>query len=142
MLATAAALECSRASGFSPGITVAQAALESNFGNSRLSREAHNYFGIKAYGELPCVELPTTEVRGGKAVSCVARFRRYESMQACFADRDRIIASLSCYADVRSAAHGPEAFIRALAKHWATDPDYADKVLQIYRQYHLEGLEG
>ncbi len=139
--ASAAAVECSRASGFPAGITVAQAALESAWGRSRLSREANNYFGIKAHGGLPDIEMSTTEVRHGEAVRCSARFARYGSMQACFADRDRIIATLACYADARVAKRDPEAFLCTLAVHWATDPDYADKVLQVYRKYHLEELD-
>ena len=140
-LATDAALECSGSSGFPPGITVAQAALESDWGDSRLSREANNYFGIKAHGEHPLIELPTCEVRDGRTVRSVARFARYAAMQACFADRDRLIATLACYADARARAGDPEAFIRALANHWATDPQYAEKVLTIYRQFKLDRLD-
>jgi len=46
--ATAAARESSAKSNLPAGITVAQAALESAWGRSYLSRAAHNYFGIKA----------------------------------------------------------------------------------------------
>ncbi|MBZ5648323.1 MAG: glucosaminidase domain-containing protein [Acidobacteriia bacterium] len=140
-LATEAARECLRQSGFPPGITVAQAALESDWGDSLLSREAHNYFGIKAHGGGPFVELSTTEVRDGQAVRCTARFVRYGSMQACFADRDRIITDLACYEEARACTADPEAFIRALAKHWATDPCYAEKVLALYRRHHFAQLD-
>ncbi len=140
-VAAEAALACSRVSGFPPGITVAQAALESRWGDSRLSREAHNYFGIKAHGNGPFIELPTTEVRDGKAVRCTARFARYDSMQTCFADRDHLTATLACYAQARACAADPEAFIRVLAARWATDPQYADKVLAVYRANHLDRLD-
>ncbi|HVP43064.1 MAG TPA: glucosaminidase domain-containing protein [Terriglobales bacterium] len=140
-LATEAALACSRVTGFPAGITVAQAALESAWGQSRLSREANNYFGIKAHGNGPFVELPTSEVRGGKAIRCRARFARYDSMQTCFADRDHLIATLSCYAEARACAGDPEAFIRALARYWATDPQYAEKVLALYRNCRLGALD-
>ncbi len=139
-LVVPAALDSSRASGFPPGITVAQAALESNWGNSRLAREANNYFGIKAHGGTPFVEMPTTEVCDGAAVRCVARFARYVSMQACFEDRDRLIASVACYAKARACAPDPEAFLRAVARHWATDPQYAEKVLAIYQAHGLDAL--
>lgn len=140
-LATEAALPCSRESGSPTGITVAQAALESAWGRSRLSREAHNYFGIKAHGGGPFLELPTAEVRDGVVVRCSARFARYDSMQACFADRDHLIATLGCYAEARACAADPEGFIRALAKHWATDPRYAEKVLAIYRANRFDQLD-
>ena len=140
-LATEAALACSLASGFPPGVTVAQAALESNWGNSRLSRQAHNYFGIKAHAGGPSIEMPATEVRNGRVVRCAARFARYDSMQACFADRDRLIATLACYAEARAHINDPGAFIGALARHWATDPRYAEKVLAIYRGNQFDSLD-
>lgn len=153
--ATTAALESSRISGLPAGITVAQAALESAWGNSQLSREANNYFGIKAHKRLAVgtqgahahseiddsVAMPTTEVTNGVAARTTARFAKYASMAECFADRDRLILTLPCYAEARANACDPEAFMRALAKHWATDPDYADKLLRTWRSNHLDQLD-
>jgi len=139
--ATAAAQAASAVSGFPPGVTVAQAALESAWGQSQLARLAHNYFGIKAHGDLPWIELPTTEVQGGAAVKMRAYFARYESIEACFADRDRLLARLAVYAEARAAARDPEAFLRALARHWATDPDYAQKLLTLYREHGFDKLD-
>jgi flagellum-specific peptidoglycan hydrolase FlgJ len=139
--AIAAAQAASGVSGFPAGITVAQAALESNWGASQLARDAQNYFGIKARGGRPFIELPTTEFLAGKALHVIARFTRYASMEECFTDRDAIIARVSVYAEARAAAADPAAFARALAKHWATDPAYAEKVLHIYRAENLAPLD-
>ena len=139
--ATAAAQAASAASGIPAGVTVAQAALESAWGQSQLARLANNYFGIKAHGDLPWIELPTTEVRGGVASKVRAYFARYESMQACFEDRDRLLARLAVYAEARAVAADPEAFIRALAKHWATDPHYAEKLLAVYGEHGFDRLD-
>ena len=139
--ATRAALASSRASGLSPGITVAQAALESNWGQSRLSLDAHNYFGIKAHGHHERVAYPTVEFIRGRQVRVGNEFARYASMEECFADRDRLIASMACYADARACSADPEAFARALARHWATDPHYADKLLHVYREDRLDALD-
>ncbi|MCI0404106.1 MAG: glucosaminidase domain-containing protein [Acidobacteria bacterium] len=139
--ATAAARASSADSGFPAGVTVAQAALESAWGHSQLSRQAHNYFGIKAHGGLPSIEFPTHEFEGGRLVRVSARFARYPSMEACFADRDRLIARLPLYADARASAGDPDAFIRALARHWATDPNYAGKLLATYRVNGLDALD-
>jgi flagellum-specific peptidoglycan hydrolase FlgJ len=139
--ATRAALASSRASGFPPGITVAQAALESNWGQSRLSCDAHNYFGIKAHGHHERVAYPTFEFIRGRQVRLGAEFARYSSMEECFADRDRLIASMACYADARACSADPAAFARALARHWATDPHYADKLLRVYHDDGLAGLD-
>ena len=138
--ALAAARHCSTWSNLPPGITVAQAALESAWGNSQLSREAHNYFGIKAHGAHAFITLPTSEVVRGQSIRTSARFARYASMEECFADRDRLICTSSLYAEACAHAHDPEAFARALAVHWATDPQYADKLLDLWRTHHLESI--
>lgn len=140
-LATDAARTSSQTSGLAPGITVAQAALESAWGSSELSRRANNYFGIKAHGKHPSVEFPTSEVRDGKVVRISAEFAAYDSMAQCFACRDRLILGGARYAGVRESAHDPERFARALAKHWATDPQYAEKLLRIYHENKLERLD-
>jgi flagellum-specific peptidoglycan hydrolase FlgJ len=139
--ATRAALASSRTSRFPPGITVAQAALESNWGQSRLSRDAHNYFGIKAHGTHARVACPTLEHLNGRDLRVSAEFGRYDSMEECFADRDRLIDTAPCYAGARACCGDPEAFARALAAHWATDPHYADKLLRLYRDSHLNNLD-
>jgi flagellum-specific peptidoglycan hydrolase FlgJ len=132
--ALATARDTSVVSGFPPLIAVAQACLESSYGEAQLAKLAHNYFGVKAHGTQPWVAMPTCEFVGGRWRRVMARFARYQSMAESFADRDRIVGSLACYAEARGCASDPEAFARALAQHWATDPEYAEKVLEIYRE--------
>lgn len=139
--AIVAARESSRASGLPAGITVAQAALESAWGQSGLSRDHHNYFGIKAHKGYDSVQMGTTEVTNGVAARTAARFAKYACMQDCFADRDRLILTLPCYAEAKRCAGNPEAFARALAKHWATDPEYADKLLRTWRANQLDHID-
>ncbi len=141
----AAAMDATRkvsaSSGFPAGITVAQAALESAWGNSKLSREANNYFGIKAHGKHAWVEMPTVECSDGRETATKAKFARYASMEQCFECRDRLIASGALYAETRAAAGDPEKFARALAKRWATDPQYAEKLMAVYRANGLSELD-
>lgn len=139
--ATAAARESSAVSGFDPGITIAQAALESNWGQSALSRIANNYFGIKLKAGRESIDLPTWEVIGGKRVQIRARFSKFASMAECFIARDSIIRNAPCYAEARRCAADPEAFTRALAAHWATDPKYAEKVLSVWRRSGLDAIK-
>lgn len=139
--ATAAAQASSSTSGFPVGITVAQAALESAFGASELSRVANNYFGIKGRTGHADVEFPTIEYVEGAPVRSSARFAKYDSMLDCFRDRDRMLATLAAYRDARAAARDPEMFARALARHWATDPGYAEKILSVYREHGFAALD-
>ncbi len=140
-LATAAALKSSRVSELPPGVTVAQAALESAWGKSQLAREARNYFGIKAHGAHPWIELPTTEFRNGALVRVQARFARYASTDECFTDRDALIRRGAPYREACACADRPHEFIHALAAHWATDPAYAEKLLATYRANALDELD-
>jgi flagellar protein FlgJ len=130
--ATAAARAASALSGYPAGVAVAQAALESAWGQSRLSTEAHNYFGIKALRGYSPVALPTREFKDGVFVQTVERFARFASMEECFRERDALIARVAAYAAARDNAHDPEAFLRGL-RPWATDPRYVEKLLALYR---------
>jgi flagellum-specific peptidoglycan hydrolase FlgJ len=139
--ATEAARASSAGSRLPAGITVAQAALESRWGESELSRRANNYFGIKAHGKHASVEIPTTEVVKGIARKVSARFAAYRDMKECVACRDRLILGGAVYAEARSHVNDPEQFARALAKHWATDPHYAEKLLRVYRENKFDRLD-
>lgn len=136
-----AALAASAKSGLPAGITVAQAALESNWGESGLSKAAANYFGIKAHGKHEKIAMRTGEYEDGKAKICVQEFAKFASMEECFRVRDELILRMKVYADAREKAGDPVAFAKAMAKHWATDPHYAEKVLRIYEEWNLAELD-
>src|SRR5579872_4449241 len=138
--AIAAAQTASSSSGFSIGAAVAQAALESAWGTSRLALKANNYFGIKAADSEPWIALPTLEVIEGEQKKVTARFARYGSVAECFAARERILLTAPCYAEARLHAREPIAFLQSLAKHWATDPGYGEKLEQIYLQNGFANL--
>ncbi len=135
-----------------PGITAAQAALESRYGESRLA-QSNNLFGIKAGRSWAgsVIELPTIERCNGTWLEVIARWRVYPSWAACFVDYGRIIARLSWYADAAEAAKRGDArgFLEGLlAKSngpgaaddepgWASDPTYREKVLAIAELWEL-----
>jgi len=139
--AIAAARASSATTGLPAGIAAAQAILESNFGQSQLSKLANNFFGIKVRPGLPSIELQTREFENGRAKKIVARFAVFSSMEESFTARDQVILHAACYAEARACAADPEAFARALAAHWATDPKYADKVLSVWRLYGLNEID-
>ena len=130
--ATAAAKQSSAHSRFPAGVTVAQAALESAWGGSRLAQKANNYFGIKVREGDAWIAMPTTECIDGEVKKLTARFARYASMADCFAARDQILLTAPVYAEARSHTSEPIAFIHSLAKHWATDPAYGEKLERIF----------
>ncbi|HEX6773240.1 MAG TPA: glucosaminidase domain-containing protein, partial [Acidobacteriaceae bacterium] len=73
-----------------PDYAAAEAALESNWGQSRLAREANNLFGQKASvaeqgsGTLA---LPTQEFLNGRWVTVIAHWARFADQAACFRAR-------------------------------------------------------
>lgn len=124
----AAATQSSKQSGMPALVTVAQAALESNWGKSRLSQEAHNYFGIKAHGTHARIQMSTHECRNGCTVEVDAVFAKYASVAECIQCRDGILLHGASYAVARQKRGDEEDFICELAKHWATDPKYSEKL--------------
>lgn len=132
-----AAQDGQRKHGLFASVTIAQAALESGWGQSGLSKQACNLFGIKGTGPAGSVAMPTWEVINGKRVDTTANFRKYHNYAECLADRAEILTSLSRYRDVLDAGN-PEEQCKALkAGGWATDPDYATKLINIIDQYNL-----
>jgi flagellum-specific peptidoglycan hydrolase FlgJ len=129
--AFAAASESSEQSGMPAMVTVAQAALESNWGQSKLSRDANNYFGIKAHGDHKRIQMTTSECEKGNRIVIKAEFAQYRSMLDCFKCRDGILAKSAIYACARESCGDEASFIREIAKHWATDPNYAEKLLAV-----------
>jgi len=112
-------------------VTAAQAALESNWGQSGLSREANNYFGIKAHAAQDRIVMRTNECEKGKQVVIAAAFAKYASMVECFRYRDEIIAKSALYASARTKLGDETGFIKEIARHWATDPKYAEKLMAV-----------
>lgn len=115
-------------------VTVAQASLESNWGQSKLSQEGNNYFGIKAHGTHDRIQMCTDECEAGKRVSVKAEFAKYLSMLDCFRCRDGILLRGACYAGAREQLGDEAGFIAEIAKHWATDPKYAEKLLAVLNE--------
>jgi hypothetical protein len=62
-----------------PAFILAHAYLESGRGESQLTKQANNFFGIKALGTAPSVTMRTTEIINGKAVVLPQKFAKYES---------------------------------------------------------------
>ena len=130
----APARAAARASGVPAELIIAQAALETGWGQRRIpaadGRDSHNLFGIKAGAEWngAVTEVRTHEYIDGKRQVQTARFRVYPSYEQAFTDYARLIARSPRYAAVRSAPDA-HAAARALQQGgYATDPAYADKL--------------
>lgn len=137
-----AAMASQQRVGVPASVTIAQAILESGWGQSQLTRRARNYFGIKCTAwrsptQAGCVSMSTTEFVRGRRITVVERFRSYASTQASFDDHARLIASR--YRSAMAASRQPETFARRLQSGgYATDPRYAASIIALMRQYRLD----
>lgn len=123
-------------------ITIAQAALESNFGQSELAQKYHNLFGIKAEPFEPNVLLPTTEYQNGQAYTIDQRFRVYPSWEASILAHARLLTegtswNAQQYERVLRAQNYQQAAYALQQADYATDPAYAQKLIALIEQYQL-----
>ena len=124
--------------GTTPGVLIAQAALETGWGRAVHARadgrSSYNLFNIKADarwdGER--VRVSTLEYEDGVAVRRQAEFRAYGSWAESFDDYVALVKGSPRYRTALERAPDPEAYIEALHEAgYATDPDYAAKVRRV-----------
>jgi flagellar protein FlgJ len=134
--------------GVEPKVLLAQAALETNWGRSLIKNHdgesTFNLFNIKAgkawQGDKARAE--TLEYEHGVGRKRNAGFRAYESFEESFRDYVRLIKSNPRYGDALKQAGSPEHYLRGLQRAgYATDPKYAEKIMQIYRGNTMNNVQ-
>jgi flagellar rod assembly protein/muramidase FlgJ len=123
--------------GIDPRIVIAQAALETGWGTSV---KGNNLFGIKSHGKEDGLIVQTHEVVDGKRIKVRDSFRQYDSYDESIADYGYFLQQNKRYKPMLEAATLREQ-VEALGKSgYATDPEYADKVMAIAKSKRLEVL--
>ncbi|MDY0971145.1 flagellar assembly peptidoglycan hydrolase FlgJ [Siccibacter turicensis] len=130
----------SQQSGIPHHLILAQAALESGWGQRQIKTESgepsFNLFGVKASGSWkgPVTEITTTEFENGEAKKVKAKFRVYGSYLEALSDYVGLLTRNPRYAAVTTAAT-PEQGAQALqSAGYATDPNYARKLNGMIQQ--------
>lgn len=125
--------------GVDPDILIAQSALETGWGQhviqDKYGRSSYNFFNIKADSRWSGdqVAKSTLEFHQGVATKETANFRRYETIEDSFKDYAQFILTEPRYKTARTAASGQD-YVRALQREgYATDPNYAEKVLDVLK---------
>jgi flagellar protein FlgJ len=128
---------CQRTAGIPVSFTIAQAALESGWGSSV---RGNNLFGIKADKSWtgPTVDVPTHEVVGGKRIAITDKFRAYNSWTDCLQDRAQFFFRNPRYAKCFRETTGAGWARAVAAAGYATDPGYADTLIDIIRRRNLQ----
>lgn len=122
-------------------ITIAQAILESQWGTSQLASQYHNLFGIKGTGTNSRV-MTTKEYINGKWIVTKGRFRVYDSWSDSIKDHTRLMlngtdTNQQNYDRVVHATNYQEAARGLQEAGYATDPDYAQKLISVIKAYKL-----
>jgi flagellum-specific peptidoglycan hydrolase FlgJ len=136
-----AAQHSQRAHGVPACVTLAQWALESAYG--RYLSGKNNPFGIKARPGEPATMCRTWEVVNGRNITVMAPFKDFSNLEAAFDAHGRLLMRPDGYytrAHAFASSGKWEAFIRAMAPTYATDPAYATKLIQMVRRWSLDGF--
>jgi flagellum-specific peptidoglycan hydrolase FlgJ len=132
---------------FNKTVIIAQAALESNWGNSELSQRANNLFSIKAgnswNGETVWLRGTEWHYRSGWS-NLMIEWRKYPGWTECVMDYAKIIAGFSWYQDALQFLDDADTFLKRILPNgsepgWATDPEYYHKILKIASEIESYG---
>lgn len=125
-----------------PSITLAQAILESDWGQSQLASEYKNLFGVKSEDPSNSKVLATQEYVDGTWKTVKARFQVYPNFDASLLAHAKLLAqgtswNAQQYQHVVQAKDYVTAAKALQQDGYATDPDYAQKIIQIIEKYQL-----
>ena len=122
-------------------VVIAQAALETGWGKKIIKTEngssSNNLFNIKADGRWQGdkTHKETLEFEQGAMVKKKEPFRVYESVKESIDDYVSFLSSGSRYQDALEKASDVEQFLHGLqSAGYATDPQYADKIMGTLRK--------
>ncbi len=124
--------------GVPASVTIAQAILESGWGESKLAKQANNFFGIKARRADDYAEFKTEEFRNGISGKELARFRKFSTEAQCFAAHASLLSQSERYMPAMAEADDPFVFAAELKDcGYSTDPGYASKLVALITTFHL-----
>lgn len=132
--------------GVLPSISIAQAILESNWGNSEISEKYNNFYGIKGSEEANTVLMNTKEFVDEEWIEINGRFRIYESWQDSMNAHTKLFVEGTTwnpqqYAAVLAADNYRDAAFALQASGYATDPTYPEKLIELIQQYKLDQFD-
>lgn len=135
----------SQQSGIPHHLILAQAALESGWGQRQIltrdGKPSYNVFGIKASANWKgeTTDIMTTEYEAGEAKKVRASFRVYSSYLEALTDYVRLLSKNPRYAAVTTAPSAEQGARALQAAGYATDPDYAQKLVGMIQQFKHMG---
>lgn len=119
-------------------LTIAQAILESGWGESELTLKANNLFGIKAIASWKGATYTreTREYVNNEPYTVTADFKAYNSWNESISDHSALLQNAR-YSKVLEATNYKVACEEVYKAGYATDPNYPTKLIKLIEQYHL-----
>jgi hypothetical protein len=131
-----AALAARRKWGVPVSVTLAQWALESDWG-SAMPAESNNPFGIKAgSGQLSSDAATEEESPDGTRVTIIGKFRKFSTLEQAFDEHAKLLATNPVYAGAMANKDDPDKFADGLKKY-ATASNYTMSLRYWMKVYDL-----
>jgi flagellum-specific peptidoglycan hydrolase FlgJ len=123
-------------------VKIAQAILESAWGASELAVKANNIYGLKGAGPAGSIIINTREYdqRGGWT-TVEARFKKYHNFNESIRDHTQFLMGKARYAKVFEATSYQEACRELQKASYATDPQYANKLIRVIEESDLHIID-
>lgn len=133
--------------GLLPSVIMGQAIVESGWGQSGLSKNYNNFFGMKASNSQfspfwipnvsPVSQMLTREVVNGNDITVNANWRVYNSLAESIADHNALIGKAKRYAAALTARTPREQLQAIKNGGYATAPNYVDTIMNVIDRYNL-----
>ncbi|KEI18299.1 glucosaminidase domain-containing protein [Clostridium haemolyticum] len=139
-----AAIETQKEYKIFASVTIAQAILESGWGESSLAKNYNNLFGIKALRDWdgPVANIYTKEWTENGIITVKQPFRIYSSWTESILDHAKFLkAEWYISAGVFKATNYFEQIKALFNGGYTTDPNYVNKILDLIDKYHLNKFD-
>ena len=132
-----AAIADMKKTGVPASITMAQGMFESDYGNSSLAKIAKNHFGVKCHKDWGG---DTYYMDDDAPNEC---FRKYNSVEESYDDHSNFLRTRDRYKFLFDLAiEDYKGWAKGLKQAgYATNPAYADKLIEIIERYNLQVLD-
>ncbi|MBK4772721.1 MAG: type VI secretion system tip protein VgrG, partial [Pantoea sp. Morm] len=134
----AAAKISEKKTGVPAEVTTAQAILESSWGDlvpfdKKTNTSSNNIFGIKSFGSKNAAETVTHEYVNGKKIKIVDSFATYGSVEESIEQHGQFLMDNKRYSSLFKSSDPVEWAKGLQEKGYATDPEYAKKLIGIMK---------
>lgn len=122
-----------------PSVTIAQAILESSWGNSELTKNSNNLFGIKSNEtwQGKTVVFPTKEYVDNVSITIYASFKSYNSYSESIEDHSMLLNEKR-YEAVKNSSNYIDACYSLYNCGYATNPKYSELLIKIIQCFNLD----